>query len=91
MTETFVGGITAFGESLPPLFKFITKATDKFCEKIHYLLLQNMVQVLVNFDCEEGKYNPVTIGMNEKGGMEDEELEKYILYLIYNIFPDVSY
>ena len=49
-----------------------------------------MVQVLVKFGCEEERYYTVTIGMNEKGGMDNEEFEKYTLYLIYNIFPDVA-
>ena len=28
--------------------------------------------------------------MNEKGGMDGEEFEKYILHLIYIIFTDVA-
>ena len=49
-----------------------------------------MVQLLGNFGCEEERYHPVTIGMNDKGGMDGEEYENYILNIMYNIFTGVA-
>jgi hypothetical protein len=33
---------------------------------------------------------PVTFGQNEKGGMDDEEFEKYLLNLIMPLYPNAK-
>lgn len=39
---------------------------------------------------EDVQRKPVTIGMNIKGGMDGEELKKYILNNIVPLFPDAE-
>jgi hypothetical protein len=42
------------------------------------------------FGCEEKRSWPAAIGMNEKGGMMDDEFEKYIKNSICPLYPDME-
>ena len=42
------------------------------------------------FGCAEERIWPCTIGMNEKGGMPDNEFEKYIDNSIIPLYPDLE-
>jgi hypothetical protein len=42
------------------------------------------------FDCKEVREWPATIGMNKKGGMNDNEFDKYIDNSFVPLFPDLK-
>jgi hypothetical protein len=42
------------------------------------------------FGCDEERMWPCTIGLNEKGGMNDEEFDKYINNSIVPLYPDLE-
>ena len=42
------------------------------------------------FGCDEENTWPVTIGMDEKGGMDDAEFEKYVFGSIIPLYPNAS-
>jgi len=75
-TEIF--GSNAAGECVPPHFQLPTSATAEEREKVRYEFLTHILDTHGRFGCAEERSWPCTIGMNEKGGMSDDELEKYI-------------
>ena len=78
-TATVICGSSAFGEALPPHLQLCT--TAKTCERhqIQLELLQYLSTVRGQFGHSEPQCFPITIGMNEKGGMDEEDLESILL------------
>ena len=89
-TATVICGSSAFGEAMPPHLQICT--TAKTCErqKIQLELLQYLSTARGQFGHLAPQCFPVTIGMNEKGGMDEEEFGKYLIELIDMIFPDAA-
>ena len=90
ITTTLITGSSAAGEALPPHFQFSTKAKSVDTMKMRRETVIYMHDVRGKFGNEENKIWPVTLGMNEKGGMDDDEFEKYIHTSIVPLYPDVS-
>ena len=96
VTTTFISGSTAYGEALPPHFQFSTKAKTIEKERVRLEAVQFMKSVRGEFGNRDdsGSYVdkvwPTTIGLNEKGGMDEDEFEKYILNSILPLYPDVE-
>ena len=89
-TCTFIAGSSAAGETLPPHLQFSTSATSEERERMHIVLLTHVLSVFGKFGYGELKELDTTIGVNENGGMDDKEFEKYLLDLIDTIFPDAE-
>ena len=86
---TFIGGSNAAGEPLPPHFQLKSEAAAAH-QRVVLDLLANMEKVRCKFGGETEEYRPCTVGMNEKGGMNSEELEKYIMTNIRPLYPDAA-
>ena len=82
LTSTLITGSTAAGEVFPPHIQFQSKAKSKAksndTEKINVSVIKYAQRVKGKFGCAEVRLWPITFGMNEKGGMDSEEFEKYI-------------
>ena len=84
-TEISVDGSqTRAGGQLP------TSATAKEREKIRFEFLTHVLYTHGRFGCEEERTWPATTGMNEKGGMTDDEFEQFIENSICPLYPDME-
>ena len=59
-------------------------------EKLRFDFLHHVSSTRGRFGCEEERVWPCTIGLNEKGGMNDEEFDKYIDNSIVPLYPDLE-
>ena len=90
MTVTFIAGSTATGETMPPHFQFPTRPK---LEERHKLSLEishhtkNTPGVFGNYG--KGSLWPVTVGLNERGGMDDKEFQAFLNTSVIPLFPDV--
>ena len=90
LTATLISGSNAAGEALPPHFQFQTAAQSEENMRIHNDMLQWIPNTVGKFGCEKEKQWPCTIGMNEKGGMDDNEFEQYIFTGLVLLWPHVK-
>ena len=75
ITVTMITGSSAAGEPIAPHFQFPTRAKEN--PKFNIEIARWLKKVRGKFG--EDRYWGSTIGMNEKGGMNTEEFEKYVL------------
>ncbi len=68
-------GSSAAGECVPLHFQLPTSAMAEEREKIRYDFLIHTLDTRGRFGCAEERIWPCTIGLNEKGGMTDDEFE----------------
>jgi hypothetical protein len=57
-------------------------------EKLRFDFLHHVSSTRGRFGCEEERVWPCTIGLNEKGGMNNREFDKYIDNSIVLLYPD---
>ena len=93
---TLITGSSAFGEPLPPHFQFPTKEKTAERERLPFETVRHFKSIRAAFGHRD-VFNaylernwPVTMGMNEKGGMDDDEFYKFITTSICPLFPDVA-
>jgi hypothetical protein len=55
--------------------------------RLQYDVIDHMPHVRGQFGCAEVRVWPVTFGANEKGGMDSEVFEKYIMNSIVPLYP----
>lgn len=89
-TTTMITGSNAWGEALPPHFQFMCSAKTEEGERIRNECVRYMHQTIGKFGLEEQKSLPVSLGMNEKGGMDEEEFAKYIMNAIVPLYPNAA-
>ena len=85
-----ITGSNAWGEALPPHFQFMTAAKTKEGMQIRnerYLFAKN---VIGQFGLEEERSLPATFGVNEKGGMDENEFAHYFQTNIMPLYPKVA-
>jgi hypothetical protein len=87
LTMTMITGSTAAGEALSPHLQFQTKAKTNNMMRLQYDVEEHMPSIWGKFGKDKVCLWPVTFGQNEKGGMDDEEFEKYLLNLIMLLYP----
>ncbi len=87
LTTTMITGCNAAGDPIPPHLQFQSKAKTKEKMKLQYNVAEHMPCVIGQFGCEEVCSWLVTFGANEKGGMDSEEFEKFVLNSIVLLFP----
>jgi hypothetical protein len=73
-----------------PHWQILTTATAVECEKVRVNFLRHFMNSQRRFGCEEVREWLATIGMNKKGGMNDEEFDKYVNNMIVPLFPDLE-
>ena len=88
VTHTMITGATASNETLPPHFQFSTRAKTDEHARIKLEVMRWMKDVRGRFGNGEEKVWPVTLGMNEKGGMDTVEFEKYIFGSIVPLYDN---
>jgi hypothetical protein len=82
-----ITGSNAAGDPIPPHLQFLSKAKMKETMKLQYDVMEHMPCVRGQFGCTELRLWPVTFGVNEKGGMDSEEFEKYDMNSIVPLYP----
>jgi phage terminase large subunit-like protein len=87
LSVTMIAGSNAAGEAFPPHLQFPSKAKSKEQMRLDYDILDHIPQVRGRFGCEEEHLWPVTFGVNEKGGMDDNEFANYIMNSIVPLYP----
>jgi hypothetical protein len=87
---TGIFGSNGAGECVPIHWQLPTAATTEDREKLRFDFLRHVTSTRGRFGCKEERVWPCTIGMNEKGGMNDEEFDKYIDNSIVPLYPDLE-
>ena len=90
LTTTMITGSNAAGEAIPSHFQFQTAAQTKDMMKLRNNLVQFIPKVRGQFGTAADHSWVATFGMNAKGGMDDEEFEKYIMGSILPLYPDAK-
>ena len=76
MTTTMITGSTVAGGALPPHFQFMTSAQTDEGKQIRNQCLLYMRKVRGEFGMGKSVSLPVSFGMNEKGGMDNDIVTK---------------
>ena len=87
---TIICGSAATGEPIPPHFQFKSAAKTAEGERISVDWFRLCPQIHGQFGYETPQKFPVTFGMNEKGGMNAVELQKYMDTAIFPLYPDIA-
>ncbi len=87
---TMIRGSNAWGEALPPNFQFMTAAQTKEGMKIANECSFYLKKVIGTFGLEEEKLLPATFGVNETGGMDDDEFSQYLWINIMPLYPKAA-
>jgi len=87
---TVICGSTAAGEPIPPHFQLKTDAKTNEGQRVSVEWFRYCPHIRGKFGHPQSKLFPVTFGMNEKGGMNAVELQKYMDVAIFPLFPDIS-
>ena len=87
---TMIGGSNAAGEPFPPHFQFPSEAQSEETKRVHSVLVQDMLDVFVQFGHREKIQLSAMVGMNPKGGMDNVEFHKYLLTLVPRLYPDAA-
>jgi hypothetical protein len=83
-----ITGSSAAGEAIPPHFQFATRAQHKDNEQCRIEVAAFFPNIRGKFGMDEPCYLGVSVGLNEKGGMVNEEFDNYIRNSILPLFPD---
>jgi hypothetical protein len=89
-SATIIFGSSAAGEPLPPHFQLKTTAQTAEAQRMSTAWFRNTHSILVKFGFDSKQERPCTFGMNEKAGMNSEELNKYIANSIIPLYPDLE-
>ena len=71
LTTIMIGGSNAAGKPIPPHLQFQTLAQTPDAEALHIECIRYMLNVQAAFGHEEIQSFPISLGLNNKGGMED--------------------
>ena len=89
-TTTMITGSSAVGEAIPPHFQFTTAAQCDETKRLRCDIQSFMPKVRGKFGCEEERMWSMTYGMNAKGGMDEEEFDKYVFGSLVPLYPDAE-
>jgi hypothetical protein len=92
-SSTMITGSNAYGEALPPHFQFMSSAQTDEGKMITVDCIRYMKKVRGVFGMGAGASEEsfgVTIGLNEKGGMDMEEFAKYLCNSIMPLYLNVA-
>jgi hypothetical protein len=85
-----ISGSTAAGEPLLPHFQFQTSAQTAEAEAIRIETIRYMLNVRGTFGHESKQSFPILLGLNHKGGIDDQEFFEYLKKPIMELFPDAA-
>jgi hypothetical protein len=83
-----ITGSNAAGEAIPPHFQFMTSAQSEDTMRMRMDMAEYFPGILCKFGRETAQPTAISYGMNEKGGMDEIEFEKYIKNSILHLYPD---
>ena len=89
-SPTIICGSNSAGKALPPHFQLKSTAKTDARERFNMSFLQHPHNVNAQFGHTERKLLPCTLGMNDKAGMNAEELDKYFHKSILPLYPDTA-
>ena len=89
-TATMINGSNAFGEALPPHFPFMSSAQTEEGRQIRNEIVLYMPNIIGQFGMDEVVSMPVSFGVNEKGGMNDDEFVLYLWMAIMPLYPKAA-
>jgi hypothetical protein len=75
---------------VPIYWQLPTAATVEECEKLWFEFLTHVCNTCGRFGCDKERVWPCMIGLNEKGGMNNEEFDKYIDNSIVPLYPNLE-
>ena len=81
-------GSKAAGEAIPPHFQFQTSAQSQENEQCRLKAAAYFRGVWCKFGRKNAKYIGVSVGLNEKGEMDEAEFQKYFCNCVLLLFPD---
>ena len=87
---TIICGSNSDGEALPPHFQLRTLAQTTTGQRLSVDFIGNCKSVQGQFGFPSPRLLDCTFGMNEKGGMNSVELQKYIMKAILPLYPDIA-
>jgi hypothetical protein len=87
---TGIFGSNAAGECVPIHWQLPTAVTTEDREKLWFDFLRHVSSTRGRFGCEEERVWPCMIGLNKKGGMNDEEFDNYIDNSIVPLYLDLE-
>jgi hypothetical protein len=90
LSTTMITGSTAAGEPLPPHFQFQMSSQSAENESIRIEMMRYMLDVRGTFGYDTKQSFPISIGLNNKGGMDDEEFFEYLKKSIMKLWPDAA-
>jgi len=89
-SPTIICGSNAAGEALPVHFQLKTSAKTQERERFNIEFMVHSQDINVRFGHDKVKSFPCSFGLNDKAGMNAEELEKYFYKTILPLFPDLE-
>jgi len=90
LTMTMISGNNSAGEPIPPHFQFQTAAQTDEAEAVRVETIRYTLDVQATFGHEEVQSFPISIGLNSKGGMDDDEFFEYLQKSIMKLYPDAA-
>jgi hypothetical protein len=88
-SATVICGSTASGDPFPPHFQLKTLAQTVVGQRLSINWFAHAKDVLGTFGFKKRTVCACTFGMNERAGMNDVELDKFIKYSILPLYPDI--
>jgi hypothetical protein len=73
LTTTMISGSNAAGEPIAPHFQFQTSAQSDEAEVIRIECMRYMLDVRATFGHDDEQSFSVSVGLNHKGGMDDDD------------------
>ncbi len=90
LMTTMISVSNTAGEPIPPHFQFQMAAQTNEAKAICVETIWYMLDVQATFGYMEVQSFPVLIGLNSKGGMDDEEFFEYLQKSIMKLYPDAA-
>lgn len=87
---TVIAGSTAVGDPIPLHFQLKTVVQSNETQKLSVDFFRHTKDIYGDYGYLEQKAFPCTWGVNEKAGMNDEELDKYFRNALLPLYPDVK-
>jgi hypothetical protein len=87
---TGIFGSNAAGECVLIHWQLPMAATAEERKKLWFKLLLHICDTPGRFGCDKEMVWPCTISLNEKGGMNDKEFDRYIDNSIVPLYPDLE-
>ena len=85
-----ISGSTAAGEPLIPHFQFQTSVKTDEAKAIRIEMIRYMLDVRGTFGYEDEQSFPISLGLNKKGGMDDDDFFEYLKKSVMKLYPDAA-